>query len=275
MLALPGFSSQVIPSDAAKPEPALLHRIMAITCPGHVTDLQSCSVCPPESEAPNDPQGWQLSGIFFGHFTTSIAKEALVSTLGCNSHAAGMSGAFLLRDEGKGYQKIWYRPGYIATDCKKLVAKDSRDVLLCASSDMHQGVGDEFLYLLDLVWDEPQYPEQVFFSVTDSLTACVTESDGFVYSGHIEDVQVSPRANIRVQVRVGKARLPKKTLDNDCNLNLKPEAFDYLPVIRTVPLTFKFVFNGSKVIALNGNEPLVPTTSYFVPKSGAPVKIRR
>ncbi|MDQ2833548.1 MAG: hypothetical protein M3Y50_07335 [Acidobacteriota bacterium] len=285
-LVLPVFG-QSIPSDAAKLSTPELTRFMKIVCPGHAKDAQTCTVCPADSDFPNDEQGWQLSAITFGHFTAPGEKEAIVTTIGCNSHASSLGGSFLLREVGHGYQKVWYRPGYIASDCKKLKATDGRDVLVCESSDMHQGVADEFLYLLDLNWHDPQagWPNRIFFTVLDSLGSCVAMNDGYAMTGHIKAVSFLPHSDaekvgLLVKARGGRALLPQKILD-DCNLNSKPGADEYKPVIATKPLTFQFVFDGSKVLpapgnpGFNGTEPIMPVSSYFVPEANHPVKLRR
>ena len=284
-LVLPA-SAQFLPSDAAKLSAPALAQFMEIVCAGHVKDAQTCGVCPAESDFPNDKQGWQLAAITFGHFTAPGAKEALMSTMGCDSHAAGLGGSFLLRDDGHGYRKAWYQAGYIASDCKKLRASDGRDVLICGSSDMHFGVGEEFLYLLDLDRTDPNTlrPNQLFFNVPDSLAGCVAMNDGYAVTGYIESVRFSALIDsegidITVEASAGKAVLPKKILD-DCNLNSKPGAEGYKPVIATKPLTFRFVFDGRNVRPAPGNpgsngiQPIVPVTSYFVPQPGHPVKVR-
>jgi hypothetical protein len=152
---------------------------------------------------------------------------------------------------------------------------------------MHQGVADEFLYSLDLNWRDPvtHWPYQIFFTVLDSLGSCAAMKDDYAMTGYIETVSFSTqsgseKAGILVKARAGKARLPQKILD-DCNLNSKPGADEYKPVIATKPLTFRFVFDGSNVHPApenpgsNGAEPIVPVTSYFVPEAGHPVKLRR
>lgn len=125
--------------------------------------------------------------------------------------------SFLLRDDGRGYRKVWYRSGYLARDCRKLKAIDGRDVLICQNSDMHFGVSDEFLYLLDQNRADPNTrgPNQIFFSMLDSLGGCVALSDGHTIVGYIESVDVSTvrgseKAAITVKARGGKQCFPKR-----------------------------------------------------------------
>jgi hypothetical protein len=129
---------------------------------------------------------------------------------------------------------------------------------------MHQGVADEFLYSLDLNWRDPvtHWPDQIFFTVLDSLGSCAAMKDDYAMTGYIE---------LFDPVRLGEGR-------HSCE---KPGADEYKPVIATKPLTFRFVFDGSNVHPApenpgsNGAEPIVPVTSYFVPEAGHPVKLRR
>jgi hypothetical protein len=115
-LVLPVLGQSIQSSDVAKLSPPELAQFMKSVCPGHAKDTQTCTVCPAESDFPNDGQGWQLRAITFGHFTAPGEKQALISTIGCNSHASGFGGSFLLHNDGHGYQKVWYRPGYIASN---------------------------------------------------------------------------------------------------------------------------------------------------------------
>jgi hypothetical protein len=275
--------AQSVPSDAAKLPGYELAQFMEIVCGGHIKDAQTCGVCPAESDFPKDEQGWRLTAITFGQFTATGEKEALISTRGCDSHAKGWGGSFLLRDGGHGYREVWYRAGYIATDCRKVKASDGRDLLICESSDMHFGVGEEFLYLLDPNWTDP--PNRLFFDIPDTLGSCAALNDGYAITGYIESVEFAElrdaeKIGIAVKASAGRAVLPKKILD-DCSLNSKPGADEYMPVIATKPLTFQFVFDGRTVqpapgiTNLDGMEPIVPVTSYFVPEPGHPAKVRR
>jgi hypothetical protein len=86
---LPAFAQSVL-SDAAKLSPPELPQFMEIVCPGQVKDAQTCGICPAEAGFPNDKQGWQVAAITMGHFTAPGQKEALMSTVRCESHAAGL-----------------------------------------------------------------------------------------------------------------------------------------------------------------------------------------
>ncbi len=280
-------AAQAIAPDAANLPPHQLLALMEIVCPGQLKDEQTCKVCPKESGFPQDTQGWQVAAITFGHFTSATAQQALMSIVGCEPHVAGFGGSFLLVSGGSGFRKLWYRPGYIATDCKKVPATDGRDLLICEGDDMHQGIEEEFVYLLDLNWNnsDAQWPEQLFFLVTDSLDSCV-QADGLSWTGHIEHVLFSDDGNpmkrsITVQAREGKAPIPDKIMEEQCLFNSKGGADLYKPVIATILLTYHFLYDGTKVTPAGSNPPMdgmeaiIPLTSFFVPQPGHPVKARR
>lgn len=118
--------------------------------------------------------------------------------------------------------------GANAFDCKKLAGSDHRDRLVCAADDMHQGVGDSYLYLLDPGRD-PATLDPLddtsrgvpFFAVDDSLGGCVTYPEGFVQSGSIDRVEFAalPAAHhVRIVVfaRLGKAMVPDAVLQKAC-----------------------------------------------------------
>ena len=72
-----------------------------------------------------------------------------MSGTGCEPHVNGFSGAYLFTEEKSSWRRVWYAAAENASDCKKLTGSDGRDLLICEGADMHQGVGDFFLYLLD------------------------------------------------------------------------------------------------------------------------------
>jgi hypothetical protein len=223
-----------------------------------------------------------------------MVDEALLTTTGaCEGHVSHFSGSFLLSKQGTRLHRVWYRPGYFATDCKKLRAKDGRDVLICQASDAHQGVAGEFLYLIDVVRNDPITPGKMFFNLTDTLNTCTKMPNtdfqyvtgGFTYAGYIENVAFSPAGangsvDIVVHARAGKAKLPDDVLDK-CTLNSNGIDENYKPVIVTRPLTFRFTYDGRTIAPAPDNpaagteEDIVPTTSYYVPQPGQPVNTRR
>lgn len=225
---------------------------------------------------PQSAQSWQLRTVTFGHFLSSNSEDALVAGVGCEDYANLMSGVYLFTKHGVSWQKVRYTSGWNADDCKKLPGSDGRDRLVCESADMHQGVADSFLYLLDPGQDPREREDNgldLFLDVTDSLGSCVALPDGTVLSGQIESVSFTPTSEphavrITVATRLGKAVIPEKIMFacDQSDRKLKP-------TVATVLRRYEFVFDGQKVVPGQGSPPMhngvvadPPTTSYHPPK---------
>jgi hypothetical protein len=79
----------------------------------------------------------------------------------------------------------------------KSSAAPAAGILVCEGRDMHQGVGDSFLYLLDPGQDPSKREDNtldIFFGLDDSLESCTQLPDGTVQSGRIESVSFFPPA---------------------------------------------------------------------------------
>jgi hypothetical protein len=260
--------SDLIPSDAAKISPADASPFVEAICPEN-TVAMGCSVCPKETAFAGNP-AWSVRTITYGHFLSVNSQDALVSGSGCEDHAHGMRGAYLFTKDRSFWWKLWYSPGQIADACKKITASDARDLLVCAASDSHQGVGDSFLYLLDASRDPKTREDDtldVFFGLDDSLGSCLKLPDGNTVKGEIESVSFAPASSypmrIIVTARLGKAAVPDDVLSAcDQSNNARP------PTIATVSLRYEFVLNGRKIVPEPGNPPseygfaVAPTTAY-------------
>jgi hypothetical protein len=261
--------SDLIPSDAAEISPEDARPFVDAICPENAVAM-GCSVCPKETGFAGNP-AWNVRTITFGHFLSADSQDALVSGSGCEDHADGMRGAYLFTKDRSTWWKLWYSPGQNADDCKKVADSDGRDLLVCLASDMHHGVGDSFLYLLDASQD-PSTRENdtldVFFGLDDSLGSCVKLPDGDTVKGEIESVSFAPASTprplrITVNARLGKAVIPDEVLSIcDQSNNTQP------PTIATVSLRYEFIFNGRKIVPQPGNPAteygfaVAPTTSY-------------
>ncbi len=252
----------LIPSGAAKVSPAEARHLLEIVCPGRAS-ATGCSVCPEESNLPGGP--WHLDTVTFGHFLSAASDDALLGGSGCEPHSNGFSGAYLLTRRQGRWRKLWYHSAVNAGDCKKLPASDGRDLLLCHATDMHQGVAEPFLYLLDPAQDPAASPDNaldIFFGLIDSLQSCTALADGTTQSGTIESVTITP-PKIAVTARLGKAAIAAKTLES-CVASPVPTP----PSLNTVLLRYHFLFTGQKITPAQTNPPadhawaIAPTTSY-------------
>jgi hypothetical protein len=265
--------SSAIRSDAAQLPPAEARNLVEMICPGQA-GASSCAVCPKEMAFSD--QRWDVRSITFGHFVSPASEDVLVSGFGCESHAEGMSGSFLLTKDGAAWRKVRYLQGVNAFDCRKLAGSDGRHRLVCAADDTHVGVADTYLYLLDAGRDpatvDPlteDYRGQEFFAVDDSLGGCVTYPKGFVQSGAIDrveftDLAAAHHARIVVFARLGKAAVPEDVLQKNCGYGqpgLK---------LATLPRRYEFIFDGVRVSPVRSNPPIhlmdavAPRTSYSI-----------
>lgn len=223
-------------------------------------------------------QRWDLQSITFGHFVSPASDDALLSGSGCEPHSEGMSGSYLFTRNGSSWRRIRYLEGVNAFDCKKLTGSDDRDRLVCAANDMHQGVGDSYLYLLDAGRDPATVDPlddtsrgETFFAVDDSLGGCVTYPKGFVQSAEIERVEFVPmptkyHMRLIVFARLGKAMVPDAVFQKACEPGI--------PALKlaTALRRYEFIFNGSKIVPVPGGRldqygnAIAPRTSYSVGK---------
>ena len=111
---------------------------MAVGVVGEQEKRLTCTVCPPE--VPNGTFWWPMSAIF-GHFITPASDDVILSTYGCESHAGGLGGSFLLAHTGGIWKRVSYTPGLMTDPCKKVRRSDRRDSLLCEGLDGHLGEG--------------------------------------------------------------------------------------------------------------------------------------
>lgn len=271
-----GDAGKLIRSDAAQLPAAEVHGFLEMICPGQTSD-SGCKVCPKDTAftPPASTQTWDLKAIIPGHFLSLTSDDAVVSGGGCEPHANGMSGSYLFTRDGSAWRKVRYEAGVKAFDCKKMTGLDSRDRLVCAAADMHQGFGDEFLYLLDPGRDPGTMDPQndisrgdIFFDVGDSLHSCVRLPDGTVLSGAIERVEFVPleeqrQVRIVVTARLGRAVVPNDIFRKAC----APGVSTGLRLV-TVLRRYGFVFDGQDIVPAADNPPLsnrsavAPRTSY-------------
>lgn len=260
-----------IASDAARLTPAETHVFLEKICSGHET-AAGCSVCP--DDMPPSAQTWDVQAVTYGHFLSPKSDDALVSGFGCEPHVNLMSGSYLFTKQSSSWRKVWYSPGELAADCRKLPAADGRDLLACEGSDMHQGVADYFLYTIDPGRDprkQENGPLDLFFAVDDSFGSCVNLPDGSMAAGRIESVSFAPQPALHAVRIVVAARLGKAVLPDGVMENWQATHKNGLAIV-TLQKRYEFLFDGYKVEPRRGNPPtessraIAPTTSYRTAK---------
>jgi hypothetical protein len=90
--------------------------------------------CPTGTDFPME-FGFDVVAVTFGHFISAESQSAVVSTVGCESHASLWGGSYLLTQREKSWQVAWYKGGVITEKCHKVAGRDGRDRLLCVHWD--------------------------------------------------------------------------------------------------------------------------------------------
>ena len=192
-----GSHDAPIASDAAKTSAAERLSLLRAVCGGNANE-NGCSTCPAGTDFPQAKL--EARGVIYGHFLGRSSEDAAVGFFGCESHVSGLGGVFLLSRHSGAWKLVSLRPATIVDDCKKLPAPDGHDVLICFGGDGHQGVSEQYLYLLDFQhpWD-PEAGINIFFMALDSVADCVSISrpqKGLV-TGKIERVSFAPKGRSR------------------------------------------------------------------------------
>jgi hypothetical protein len=269
-----------IPSDAARLPATETLSLLKQICPDHASET-GCDVCP-QPTAGNGGSPWVLRAVFLGHFLSSSSQDAVAGGFGCEDHADGVGGSFLLTKKVSSWLIVRYVAGMIAWDCRKLMGSDGRDRLVCGKVDGGQGYLSSSLYLLDpgvdlTKTDTPQRQFTThsfqdnrgagFFGVADTRGAMTTPVQrGFIERVEFAGLASRRRTRIIVFARVGLANVPEEIVDKNASGTGPP------PNIATVLRRYEFVFDGADVRAaphnppLNGFTAVPPLTSYRVAK---------
>jgi hypothetical protein len=267
-------SQTPIASDAVRMTRTERMALLKTIC-GEKAGEHGCEVCPAGTEFPNDRL--ELDAVFYGHFLDPHLMSAAVMFHGCESHASGLGGTILLERDRAEWKFASLHPGYGPGDCKKLPASDGRDVLICAAADMHAGVRDDFLELIDFkARPEEDEVNGIFFMLDDSIADCAEfEAAGAtqVVSGEIEQVTFAKplsHSEITVRTRLGAAHLTESQMKY-CQMQAGKGRNALATRIATVPKTYRFFFDGATVKARSGNPPInrgiavPPKTNVIVP----------
>jgi len=256
-LLLAQSPSAPISSDTAHTKPAERLALLRPVC-GTYANENGCSTCPPGTDYPtNYPNGrFDVTGVVYGHFLSSRSDDAAIGFSGCESHASGSGGTFLLSRQNGAWKLVSMRPAAIVEDCKKLGARDGHDVLICFGHDSHQGTASNFLYLLD--FESPWNPQEgldIFLLVLDSADGCALMAETLV-SGIIDRVSFAETGRIAVEARLGSiTAIEFNAIADDCHAG-DPTPNPLGLRLATVRKTYTFSFNGKSVIPTPGNPPM-------------------
>jgi hypothetical protein len=266
--------------DAARLSPIEQRHLLDKICPGHAADA-GCNACPADTTFGSligGSQTWDVMAITLGHFLTPSSQDALVSGRGCEPQVAGTTDSFLLTKEGQSWRRIRNTSGMNAWDCKKLVASDGRERLVCGARYQIHGHAASYIFLLDPGVDVAETQSSQDFRVGGGICSFAvedtTEESGpntTVESGAIERVDFTNLAlphqvRITVSARLGKATIPHEIAEK-ISQGSGPEL-----QIATVLRRYEFLFDGEKIRPARNNPPMdgltavAPQTSYSIAK---------
>ena len=132
--------------------------LLDVACPGKAFlrdgkdgREMGCSTCPPGSDfyIDRDTMSQSLEAVTFGHFTSGIAEDAILSVSGCESHGNYHGGSYLLTKNAGRWRRLGYTSRIITGQCHKIATEGGREILVCSHYFGGQGYIERFLYAIE------------------------------------------------------------------------------------------------------------------------------
>jgi hypothetical protein len=163
--------ANLIPERQAK-------ELLRAMCPGAIEASKDefhagqwgCASCPEFTDLKVGT--FDLAAVHYGHFSGAGADEASLAMVGCTSHVNQFGGTVLLTRSGGHWKRAGVELGRITSRCISVKRKDGRDLLVCESEDMHQGIGDLMLYSVDLAPQKSPARETSLLHLNDNMATC-------------------------------------------------------------------------------------------------------
>jgi hypothetical protein len=159
--------------------------------------ISGCKTCPKGTEmfGTGVRSEWELrSGTMWGHFTSSIDDNLLVTGFGCDSHANNFGGSYVFTRKAGKLRILKYDPALFVEDCHVFPFSDGRDFLVCKSGWFGQGEGTGYVYLatFDATGEDKQ---NRLFVVKDTTGECGANSSVAVQASEIKDIKFATKEN--------------------------------------------------------------------------------
>jgi hypothetical protein len=147
-----------VPLNKPAPMPeAEAKEVLQAVCPGPIAmerdsddkGAWGCATCPAYVIQGEWPFGWDLQAVHYGHFTAAEADEAALAMGGCEPHSMSFGATVLLTRVDGQWRMKWFESGLITSRCAAVQRNDKRDLLVCETEDIHQGVADRDLFTVD------------------------------------------------------------------------------------------------------------------------------
>jgi hypothetical protein len=181
--------------------------LLRAVCPGAVEigKAVGCDTpCPDYTDFHGDRLPWTLEAVTPGHFLSSTSEDAVLSMTGCESRASNFGGTILLTRGSRKWSMLWYRSAVQTAQCRKVLRRDRREILVCIGTDGAQGNNSTELYVEDLLNPKATLRasagnDGTFFVAFDDTTTCGWQqgADALdtspVIRTHIDKVEFSTR----------------------------------------------------------------------------------
>lgn len=237
----------MIKAESVSPEEGGAAQLLEQVCPGRVVtgkEITCRGGCAkfPYLPQPGLPGGWRITGVIRGRFLQPDREDAVLSTDGCEPHVTQWGGSILIPGENPHRLKPRYYSGLISRACHKIQASDGRDLLVCETTDAHQGYLTREISLNDFRIGQPSSRNTILV-VEDSMNACGGQIGGqsppapVGIRAYLERLEFSDNKMI-VYARRGEWRFTEEQL-NHC----KPELIPHVP---TKSYRIEFLFDGRR-----------------------------
>ncbi len=251
-----GVRGAELPLGKLQPVPAAeAKELLRAVCSGPVVEGKDddnkgewgCASCPTFAD-PKWPGTWDLEAAHYGHFTSAGADEAALAMNGCAPHSLEFGGTVLLaRNDGR-WKLQWSKLGLIVHRCLSVPRKDGRDLLLCATEDMHQGIGNSNIFAVDLA--RPSNARQIgLLGIQENMNTCgenvaedTTTVDPLQSAGY-QRIEFDPgAAKLRIDVEYGwrPYTRPQMLACREAQDKAKPLPVALAPKTKTYRVEFDF-----------------------------------
>ncbi|MEP7361920.1 MAG: hypothetical protein ABI972_01585 [Acidobacteriota bacterium] len=149
---------------------------------------------------------WEADGILFGHFLSPTSEDVAINCFACESHPSLWGGTLLLTKKSGEWEPVWYKPGIITRNCRRVPLVTGRQILFCEETDGGMGHSVHGLYVVDFV--KPKFAWRSVVLMADSYDDHML---GGVQTQHIDRVSFDDAARgglrVRIYVRHGRIKL--------------------------------------------------------------------
>lgn len=159
--------------------------------------VDGCRVCPDgTSFAGDDASKLELYTKIPGHFTSAKADNLILSTSGCEPHAANFGGSYMFAIADGKTRLVRYNAGLITDQCHKFSFTDGRDYLVCRGGWAGQGEVDDTVSMTAFTAAGKPLASTLL-SIRDTRGECRDESQS-ARESEIKGIQFTPPESAQI-----------------------------------------------------------------------------